>query len=97
MRKITYALAFLLLATAELVGAQGNTWVRFRNLGSETVFVITDVGPNRDRSNFQLEPGRSESIYVGYVSLFWCSYKGRDTGPCKPGSPAYGGALIDVR
>ena len=95
MRKITNALAFLLLAMAELVAAQSNTQVRFRNVGSATVNVIIEVGPNRAQSNFRLEPGTSEVITVGYVSLFWCSYKTGNT--CTPVSPASGGAQIDVR
>jgi hypothetical protein len=97
MRKITTVLAFLLLAMAELVAAQNNTQVRFRNIGSETVYVITEVGPRKIRSNVLLEPGRSEIIYVGYGSLSWCSYKGGNTAPCTPGSPATGGAQVDVR
>jgi len=95
MRKITSVLSFLLLAMAELAAAQNNTQVRFRNIGSETVYVTTDVGPNKIRSNFLLDPGKSEFIYVGYGSLSWCSYK-RNTAPCTPGSPATGGAQVDV-
>jgi hypothetical protein len=95
MLKMTNVLAFLLLAMAELVLAQSNTQIRFRNVGSQTVNVIIEVGPNRAQSNFRLEPGTSEVINVGYVSLFWCAYKSGST--CMPVSPASGGAQIDVR
>jgi hypothetical protein len=97
MRKIMTVLSFLLLAMAELVGAQNNTQVRFRNVGSETVYVITEVGPRKIRSQLPLDPGRSEIIYVGYGSLSWCSYKAGNAAPCKPESPATGGAQVDVR
>jgi hypothetical protein len=97
MRKITNVLAFLLLAMAELAVAQNNTQVRFRNIGSETVTVVTDVGPKKIRIYVPVDPGKSEIIYVGYGSLSWCSYKGGDTTPCTPASPATGGAQVDVR
>jgi len=95
MRKITNVVAFLFLAMAGIVAAQSNTQVRFRNVGSQTVNVIIEVGPNRAQSNFRLEPGTSEVVNIGYVSLFWCSYKSGNT--CTPVSPASGGAQIDIR
>jgi hypothetical protein len=97
MRKITTVLALLLLAMAELAVAQNNTQVRFRNIGSETVTVVTDVGPKKIRIHVPVDPGKSEIIYVGYGALSWCSYKGGDTTPCTPASPATGGAQVDVR
>jgi hypothetical protein len=97
MRKITNVVTFLLLAMAELAVAQNNTQVRFHNIGSQSVTVVTEIGPKKITIFVPIDPGKSEIIYVGYGSLSWCSYKGGDATPCKPASPATGGAQIDVR
>lgn len=90
-------LIWLLIAglSPALVSAQSSTQVRFRNVGYQTVNVVTDVGPTPVRSNFTLAPAGTHFVNVGNNSLRWCSYKGNNP-PCNPTSVVGGGGQVDV-
>ena len=88
---------FVILASSSASAAVESTQVLFRNTGLETVFIVTDIGPDKKRKNFRLAPKETQSIVVGNNLLMWCSYKDENTPPCTPSNPASGGSGIDVK
>jgi hypothetical protein len=88
---------FVVLASSAASAVVESTQVLFRNIGLETVFIVTDIGPDKTRKNFRLAPKEIQSIAVGNNLLMWCSYKDENTPPCTPSNPASGGSGIDVK
>jgi hypothetical protein len=88
---------FVMLASSAVAAVVESTQVLFRNTGLETVFIVTDIGPDKSRRNFRLAPKEIQSIAVGDNLLMWCSYKEENTAPCTPSNPASGGSGVDVK
>ena len=88
---------FVILASSAASAVVESTQVLFRNTGLETVFIVTDIGPDKARRNFRLAPKEIQSIAVGDNLLMWCSYKDENTPPCTPSNPASGGSGVDVK
>jgi len=87
----------LILASSAVSATLESTQVLFRNTGSETVFIVIDIGPDKTRKNFRLAPKEIQSMAVGNNLLMWCSYKDENTPPCTPSNPASAGSGIDVK
>ena len=87
----------VILASSAASAVVESTEVLFRNTGSQTLFIVTDIGPNKARKNFRLQPKEIQSIAVGNNLLMWCSYNDENTPPCTPSNPASGGSGIDVK
>jgi hypothetical protein len=87
----------VILASSAASAAIESKQVLFRNTGLETVFIVTDIGPDKTRRNFRLAPKEIQSVEVGDNLLMWCSYKDENTPPCTPSNPASGGSGVDVR
>jgi hypothetical protein len=87
----------VILASSVASAAVESTQVLFRNIGSQTVFVVTEISPDRARKNLRLEPKEIQPIAVGNNLLMWCSYKDENSPPCTPSNPATGGLGIDVK
>jgi hypothetical protein len=88
---------FVILVSSAVSAVVESTQVLFRNTGLETVFIVTDIGPDKTRKNFRLAPKEIQVIAVGNNLLMWCSYKDENTAPCTPSNPASGGSGIDVK
>ena len=87
---------FVILAGTAASAAVESTQVLFRNTGLETVFIVTDIGPDKARRHFRLAPKEIQAIAVGENLLMWCSHKDETT-PCMPSNPASGGSGVDVK
>ena len=87
---------FVILAGSAASAVVESTQVLFRNTGLETVFIVTDIGPDKAR-RISTSTKEIQSIAVGDNLLMWCSYKDENTLPCTPSNPASGGSGVNVK
>lgn len=69
--------------------------VRFKNVDSDTVQVVLDVGSNPIPNNFTLHSGTVQFVKVGEADLLWCAYP-IDSTPCRPNTIVHPGGHVDI-
>lgn len=86
--------AMSLILVASHAWAQRNDQVRFRNVGSESAQVVTDLGSNPIRSNFTLRGGAIQYVNVGKDDLRWCVHHASSPS-CMPNAVVGPGGEVD--